>query len=371
MFKNIKSKTLIILIAFLIYCFGYISGKQRIVGHLKNFFGYHYDSKGCAKGFYINNICTSSSFSPNENQEIIILKNLSKYKISKNYPKKEFKNYLKRSVGWNNIPTSKIHCTDQNISECFVKYETMFKLRYLFTKGEENLPLVIILHGHQSSANKVLGNENEDYMRKIGVQLMKANYSVVAPDLTSDAYLSSELNSQLNLYGIQLFGLWSRFICDISQHYSEKEIIIYGLSNGGIIADHVSILCDSNNIKHIFVDDIMTDTYDQFKNHKSIYKKQNYWLFYFSAFHFESNYLDFILSSSYNKTYIQTNLPQSFPEKCLTINENKVSRIKQIIPFHVVQSEILTSFLENGYNENYIFFDKNCIENNALNLDKK
>ena len=46
----------------------------------------------------------------------------------------------------------------------------------------------------------------------------------------------------------------------------------------------------------------------------------------------------------FKKTYIKTNLPQSFPEESLTINETKVSRIKHMIPYNVVKYEILTNF---------------------------
>src|SRR3546814_15538677 len=70
---------------------------------------------------------------------------------------------------------------------------------------------------------------------------------------------SDVCSADLVLHGIQLYGLWSRFACDVAKAFPDRKAVVYGLSNGGVIADHVSVLCHASNISLVFVDDILSD----------------------------------------------------------------------------------------------------------------
>src|SRR3546814_5458174 len=103
---------------------------------------------------------------------------------------------------------------------------------------------------------------------------------------------SDVCSADLVLHGIHLYGRWSRFACDVAKAFPDRKAVVYGLSNGGVIADHVSVLCHASNISLVFVDDILSDWREAFTAHPTIHARQNYALHYFAPLHYETSYLD-------------------------------------------------------------------------------
>lgn len=279
----------------------------------------------------------------------------------------DFGTYLKRAVGWANIPQATIKCSPyrQSVSECFAQYGDLLTARFLFRVGAATKPLVIVLHGHVSTANKVMGFEPADYMRAVGRVLSERGYSVAALDLTSNANTSSELNGQLVLHGFQIYGLWSRFVCDVAGYFSGRKIVVYGLSNGGLVADHVSILCDLPDIDAVFVDDTLTDWRALATRHPSIHAVQNYALHYLAPLHYDASYLNFIVASRYRKIYTRDEafLPPSFPNSCILprASNDFVLWAPLRVRHHVAQLELLEEFLSTGHIRESKVISRDCI----------
>jgi|GEM_PF-3944036 len=304
-----------------------------------------------------NGICLGASSSEKAPYEDTILEQLPPPRQPQGAADiSDFSAYLGKAVGWERIPSPEIACSPLDghpeTSECFASYGHLLKARFLFREGEEAKPLVIVLHGHVSAADKVMGLDNEDYMRAVGKVLAEEGFSVAAPDLTHSATTSSRLNGQLMLHGIQIYGLWSKLACDIAGHFEDRKVAVYGLSNGGVIADHVSVLCDSANISSVFVDDILMDWRSGLYRHPTIHAVQNYALYYLSPLRYESSYLDFMVNSHVRKIYTRNwgSLPAGFPKTCLKQPGPgwKELLAPLVIDYHVSQIELLTEFLDTG-----------------------
>lgn len=281
----------------------------------------------------------------------------------------DFGGYLRRAVGWENIPGSTIECAPYTgaVQECFARFGELLDAQFLFQDGDTARPLVIILHGHVGAADKVMGLQPADYMREMGQVFGGEGYAVAALDLTHGAEASARLNGQLVLHGIQLYGLWSRFACDVARNFEDRDVVVYGLSNGGVIADHLSVLCDAKNISLVFVDDILTDWRSAFYKHPTIHAQQNYGLHYFAPLHHDTSYLHFVVESRFRKVYTRNEaaLPDSLPRNCLLDGPSEkwqtlVSSL--VIDHHVAQIELLREVLETGRLRQAQILDLECAE---------
>lgn len=135
-------------------------------------------------------------------------------------------------------------------------------LRALFAvHGDGAADVLIVLHGLGSSADKVMGLDNEDYTRAVGRHYFDKGFDIVAMDLTSDPNLNSAMNVRLILLGTTIHGLSTRAACDAASTLDlrrrYRQVIVYGLSNGGFVADYLSVLCEPFSL--VVVDDVIGD----------------------------------------------------------------------------------------------------------------
>lgn len=107
--------------------------------------------------------------------------------------------------------------------------------------------LVIVLHGMWSSASRVLGLGEPDYLNRVGERLYRRGLDVLAFDLPSNGTLSSWLNMTWQGDGVQLFGLWAHAICRaktaLVARHGYRRVLLYGLSNGARTAEYTAALC--------------------------------------------------------------------------------------------------------------------------------
>ena len=201
------------------------------------------------------------------------------YRINTDFPR-----LLKESVGFDNIlPTH-----DDGGPQVAVLTETAYAdgrgilsdlrfhykhprlvLRGLYARHDRPSPaLIIAVHGLGSSEEAVMGLRAEDYMRSIGRSLFEMGYDVLAPSVTSNTIAAGAMNVSLQFLGTQIYGLWSRLICDAGQYLREnrgyERIVVYGLSNGGTITKYATALCDAFDLS--IVDDIGINVREGFWN---------------------------------------------------------------------------------------------------------
>lgn len=149
---------------------------------------------------------------------------------------------------------------DGTISDLRLRYtHPKLALRALLaTHDEAAKELVIVLHGISSSEDAVMGLSEEDYLKSVGRTLFEKGYDVLAPSVTSNSIAAGAMNLSLQLLGGQIYGLWSRSVCDAAQHLRQENgydrIVLYGLSNGGIITKHATALCHEFQLS--IVDDV-------------------------------------------------------------------------------------------------------------------
>ena len=95
-----------------------------------------------------------------------------------------------------------------------------------------------------------MGLDTKDYMSEIGRHLFKKGFDVIAFNSTSIVDYSNQLNGLLYYYHISMFSLWTRSVCDLIKKLrpNYKKIYVYGLSNGGTIADLFSVTCKPVNM---------------------------------------------------------------------------------------------------------------------------
>ncbi|MGE4218965.1 MAG: alpha/beta hydrolase [Alphaproteobacteria bacterium] len=121
-------------------------------------------------------------------------------------------------------------------------------MRAVFARHETPAPdLIVVLHGMWSSASRVLGLGDEDYLHRIGERMFRRGLDVLAFDLPSNGTLSTWLNLAWQDEGVQLFGLWVDAICRakdaLAAQYGYRRIFLYGLSNGGRTVEYTATLC--------------------------------------------------------------------------------------------------------------------------------
>jgi hypothetical protein len=169
--------------------------------------------------------------------------------------------------------------------------------------------LVVLLHGHNTTARGALGLAGEDYMRGIGRDFFNWGADVLAFELSDDGVVSGYINARLSLFGGQLYGLWVASVCDGTQAIAApgnyREVVLYGMSNGGFIADLASVLCDE--FDRIIVDDILTDLpAHAAANTNQLFQHQQYGIYFLTPFLSTLNFLDFLRHSRADKVYTRT-----------------------------------------------------------------
>mgnify|MGYP002640311164 CR=1 FL=1 len=180
----------------------------------------------------------------------------------------------------------------------------------LLAHSPKSAEMVVVLHGHNTTAEDTLGlTESEDYMHAVGRKLFDEGYDVLVPELSCDGVVSGFINASLALWGAQIYGLWVRTVCDLSHGLKLKEqyqrVSLYGMSNGGLVADKVSALCGGFDI--VFVDDILTDwrAYAA-QNMGLMFQHQQYAVYYLNRFLSQSSFLGYLDHSTGEKFYTRT-----------------------------------------------------------------
>lgn len=113
--------------------------------------------------------------------------------------------------------------------------------------GKTAKTAAVVLHGLASTADKVLGFDKPDYMQFLGGHLFNAGGDVLAFDMPSDPVLAAAMNSRLTWHGVTVEGLWTRAVCEAIDRLELRKryarVVIYGVREGGRIADLASVLC--------------------------------------------------------------------------------------------------------------------------------
>lgn len=180
---------------------------------------------------------------------------------------------------------------------------------WLWRHSTQPEQLVVLLHGHNTTARMALGMDGDDYMRGIGRQLFQDGHDVLAFELSNDGIVSGYINARLALWGGQIYGLWATTVCAgshaVVEQFGYQRSILYGLSNGGYIADIVSVLCDL--FATVIVDDILTDWPAHANAHTNqLFQHQQYAVYYLTSFLATLDYLDFLRFSRCPKVYTRT-----------------------------------------------------------------
>lgn len=169
--------------------------------------------------------------------------------------------------------------------------------------------LVVLLHGHNTTARGALGLEGEDYMRGVGRDFFDWGADVLAFDLSSDGVVSGYINARLSLFGGQIYGLWTAAVCAGTRATAAQggyeEVVLYGLSNGGFVADIASVLCDG--FDRVIVDDILADLpVHVAANTNMLFQHQQYSIYFLSPFLATLDFRDFLRHSQADKVYTRT-----------------------------------------------------------------
>ena len=169
--------------------------------------------------------------------------------------------------------------------------------------------LVVLLHGHNTTARGALGLIGDDYMHGIGRDFFDWGSDVLAVELSSDGVVSGYINARLSLMGGQLYGLWVTAVCGaaskIAADKSYREVVLYGMSNGGFVADMASVLCEGFDL--VIVDDILTDLpIHAAASTNKLFQHQQYSLYFLTPFLATLDYRDFLRQAKGAKVYTRT-----------------------------------------------------------------
>ncbi len=100
---------------------------------------------------------------------------------------------------------------------------------------------VVALHGHDSSAERLIGLEAEDYTRQMALRLACKGFIVIAPGVTSEAGLNNAISGYAHLYEPQtLYGIMVEFVqscLDVMEaRYPGHQMGLSGISNGALLS---------------------------------------------------------------------------------------------------------------------------------------
>lgn len=335
----------------------------------------------CPTGYLKNNICSNSNYKKNfHNQKYIpsyeeeffsklIIPNRSIYKTSILK-----KNEINEILGTNNLKYESTKCNDynNNINECFLYFENLPPVKFFESKNKEK-DIAILLHGHGSNSIMTLGITGEiDYMRSIGKYLLEKNIKVISVELTDTFTMGKKINDSLLFHGTTIYGLHAKSICTIANNFKNNNVYVYGLSNGGLTALFASNICDANNIKFFFIDDIFQNWFNSWTSAIKKYEviTQTYGYTFQKNFYYRYSDAALLLNSNY-KLYLTRNYLSDIDDlkTCITNNiAENIFFIEKKIKDHVAEKELfLETILDKKNNLNSI--SKQCILNNVRKLN--
>ena len=112
--------------------------------------------------------------------------------------------------------------------------------------------LFVVMHGLWTTEDHVMGLDYPDYMDRIGERMFEAGFDVLAMNLTTNPEKGAFANLSLQMLGTTLQGLQSRATCEAIHWLRDRRgysrVVVYGISNGGWITDHMSVLCDQADL---------------------------------------------------------------------------------------------------------------------------
>jgi len=170
-------------------------------------------------------------------------------KVERNFPE-----LLRAALGYGSLGDPAIrsqrypHPIENSIRELRIAFQKLeLTFRALYWRHGKADTLVVVLHGFASTADKVLGFDKPDYMQFVGGRIYNDGLDVLAFGMPSDPVLASAMNSRLTWHRTTVEGAWSHAICEtmsaLRDRHGYKQVIVYGVREGGRYADVLSVLC--------------------------------------------------------------------------------------------------------------------------------
>lgn len=141
---------------------------------------------------------------------------------------------------------------------------------------------VITLHGHESSAEKLVGIGPEDYGRRMALRFSEQGFYVIVPSITSKREINNIISAHAHIYGYSLLGISSQFILSaqnfLQSRYSNlKHFGISGISNGGLLSLISGAL--SPKIKFVLASGILQSVYNRVLHPRNVYDATEYYFY--------------------------------------------------------------------------------------------
>ncbi|MGB4776248.1 MAG: hypothetical protein WBP45_13820, partial [Daejeonella sp.] len=152
---------------------------------------------------------------------------------------------LDESVGYVKLDSTQVFSDSvyYNSGELILSDNFRYRVIRASRNYEAKLPIIIIMHGRGSSADKILGLENEDYARGVGYEFASNNYEVwvigVNPSGSNETFAKELYSKGISSVGIDLYAIECllRKLKDSSRYTG-----VYGISYGGYLAELTSTL---------------------------------------------------------------------------------------------------------------------------------
>lgn len=114
---------------------------------------------------------------------------------------------------------------------------------------EQNGWSVVALHGHDSSPERMIGLEAEDYTRQMALRLACKGFVVIVPAVTSNAGVNNAISGYAHLYQSRtLYGIMVEFVqssLDVLElQYPSYQTGLSGISNGALLSLMTSAIDD-------------------------------------------------------------------------------------------------------------------------------
>jgi len=108
--------------------------------------------------------------------------------------------------------------------------------------------IAIVMHGYQSSADKVMGDDTPDYMDEVGATLYAAGADILAMDMPADPALDAAMNLKLLALGMTVDGVWARAACEAVESLRLRQrhatVLLYAVRRAARIGEVFSVLCE-------------------------------------------------------------------------------------------------------------------------------
>jgi dienelactone hydrolase len=100
---------------------------------------------------------------------------------------------------------------------------------------------IVALHGHDSSAENLIGLGQEDYGRNFALRMARKGFVVIIPNLTRNYEYINAISSHAFSYGFTLQGIELSFIFSCIKYLENSyrnlsSLGLYGISNGGFLS---------------------------------------------------------------------------------------------------------------------------------------